>query len=214
MAKKEGQVVVMHRGLWFIGLEFIAIVFGVFLGGFLAERRGERDLEDLIARSREAIQAEMVTNYNELLTARAYHLEQFASSVEVVQGRLDPQSFYEGMTRGFSLPQIQTGAYDAAIAAGLVVYFDAAEFAQISRAYSVAQLSNGSEQAYIQALVTSDSQDPTRPVMIMNSAFRQFLTADDAGVQVLAPLVGEEAPDYWSVEYRQLMQERAKAAAE
>ena len=124
-----------HRSFWFILFEFIAIVFGVFLGGYLAERRGDRDLENLIDRSRLAIEAEMVTNYEEILASRAYHLDRFEDVASVQRGEMPASGFYQRMTRGFNLPQIQTGAYDAAVAAGLVVYFDTDEFAEISRAY-------------------------------------------------------------------------------
>ena len=182
-----------HRSFWFILFEFIAIVFGVFLGGYLAERRGDRDLEALIERSKLAIEAEMVTNYEELLESSAYHLDRFADVTSVQRGEMPASGFYQRMTRGFSLPQIQTGAYDAAIAAGLVVYFDTAEFAEISRAYSVAQVNDGTVNVYISALLNAGG-DQERVLAVFQSAYRQFMVGEDAALQVLAPVIGREAP--------------------
>lgn len=197
-----------HRSFWFILLEFIAIVFGVFLGGFLAERRGDRDLEDLIDRSRLAIEAEMVTNFEELTAARAYHLDRFADIASVQRGEMPASGFYQRMDRGFNVPQIQTGAYDAAVAAGLVVYFDSEEFAEISRAYSVAQVNHDTVNVYVSALVNSDG-DQQRIINVFQNAFRQFLAGEDAALTVLAPTIDREAPIPAMQEYGQRLQARA-----
>lgn len=196
MAKSVKGAVVVHRGFWFIGLEFVAIVFGVFLGGYLSERRSQRELDDLIARSRVAIQAEMETNYREILRSRAYQIERYDDLVALSAGRVSAQEVFAKLTKGFFTPQIQTGNYDAAVAAGLVVYFDSGEFAQISRAYSVAQLNEDMDDIYVAALVNDQSEGRRIPSIMLN-AFRQFITGEDAALQVLGPLIGEEPPARW-----------------
>ncbi|MEM9837565.1 MAG: hypothetical protein AAF830_00275 [Pseudomonadota bacterium] len=211
MARKTQQTVIYHRGIWFIALEFAAIVFGVFLGGYLAERRAGKDLDDLIAQSRAAIQAEMETNFRELNFARDYHLEYYTVIQDYKRGAVGADELYRKMYRGFGLPQVQTGALDAAVAAGLVVYFDTDEFAEISRAYSIAQLNDGAGETFSLALTLDDSNGERIPD-IFESAFVRFMVAEDSGLEALAPLVGEEVPAKWPQAFGRIMAERRQSA--
>ena len=191
------KTIVRHRGLWFVALEFIAIVFGVFLGGYLAERRAGRDLDDIIVRSEQAIYAELKTNYNQLLAQRTYHIRQYDNFTAAMSGSVPLPHAFGGMTMGFNILPVQTGSYDAAVAAGLVVYMDTEEFAQISRAYSISKLNDDMDDLYVAALLNDDSEGRRLP-QLFSGAFRQFIIAEDNALQVLAPLVGEEAPEMWS----------------
>ncbi|NNU15692.1 hypothetical protein HK107_05090 [Parvularcula sp. ZS-1/3] len=186
----------LSRGFVFIGLEFIAIVFGVFLGGYLAERRGERDRVELIERSEAAIYSELRVNYEQLLAQRAYHIDQYEKFARAMGDPSLLPAAYGGMTRGFNILPVQTGSYDAAVAAGLVVYLDKQEFALMSRAYSISRLNDDMDDIYVAALL-NDVTNGQRVPQILMSAFRQFIVGEDSAIQVIAPLIGEEPPERW-----------------
>ncbi|MEM1260978.1 MAG: hypothetical protein AAGH76_01145 [Pseudomonadota bacterium] len=192
---EKSDSVYVKRSLGVVLFEVIAIVFGVVLGLWVGEWYEDRERGEFVAESRRSMLDELGNNYAELVKARQYHLALLPKMIadrDAQKQGLEPVPY---AYRGFGTAKTTTAAYDTAVNASVFAYLDPADSRAIVNAYRAIEAMNTVDSRY--RLANAMAAGTGRFIDIVPIAFGDFLWAEDEAMQTIAPLIDEEAPEFW-----------------
>ncbi|MEM8981385.1 MAG: hypothetical protein AAGC71_00060 [Pseudomonadota bacterium] len=178
--------------------EVIAIIFGVVLGIWASEWYEDHERDQFVAESQRNMLDELRANYAKLVEARQYHLDLLPKTIADRDARQQGKEPLPYAYRGFGTAKTTTAAYDTAVNATVFAYLEPDDSQAIVNAYRTIESLNAVDGRY--RLANAMAAGTGRFVDIVPIAFGDFLWAEDEAMQAIAPLIGEEAPDFWITE--------------
>lgn len=126
MAKKD---------LWYLFLQIIPVMVGVYLGFWLSERGEQKHLDEKVNKLETLLISEIESNKDEVTKKLSYH-ETLIDSLRYIMSADTKDERYQRFNnytlRGLQPPSLKDAAYHSAIQTGLVTNFELEEVALLN----------------------------------------------------------------------------------
>ncbi|MEO0674967.1 MAG: hypothetical protein AAFU58_01500 [Pseudomonadota bacterium] len=182
-----------------IGVESIAIVFGVLLALALNNWHENRQKTEFGERNQAIMVSELRKNYDAILLSRDYHLKFLSEIIETRDAFKTGEDYSFPPYYGLQPPQTRNAGYQTAVASTVFAEMEPEASSELIFAFDTIRKVHETHASYANIL-PSIGDDTGRFLNLISYGFADFLYTENAALRAIAPIIDKEPPPLWTTQ--------------